>query len=415
MSQSFSSLKRGAKLQQTFAAFKHRNFRLWFGGQVISLFGTWMQSTAQGFLIFELTQSPAYLGYVSFAAGVPVWLLMLFGGVVADRIARRTLLLLTQTVMMLLALILAGLAFFELVQPWHILVLAFALGVATAFDAPARQAFLVELVGREDLTNAIALNSTMFNTAVSIGPAAGGLIYALFGPAWCFLINGVSFLAIIFVLLKMDLAPRQPAERRNSTFADLREGFRFVSAHPLIRVLFSMIGVFTLFAMSYATLLPAWAVKVLGGDATTNGLLQSARGIGALIGSLWVASIGRAVLRGRMVTYSTFLFPILLIVFSLVREQWLALAVLLCVGAAVILMQNLTNSMLQSLVSDRLRGRVMSIYTTILFGVFPLGGLLAGAVAEYIGEPVTVMLGAAVALGCAIVIWILNPGLRRTH
>jgi MFS family permease len=180
-------------LNRTFAALQHRNYRLWFVGQLVSMVGTWMQSTAQGYLVFELTRSPAYLGYVGFAAGVPSWLFMLYGGVVADRMSRRNLLLITQTVMMILAFGLAGLTFSGLIQPWHLILLAFGLGVANAFDAPARQAFVLEMVSREDLTNAIALNSTMFNLATVIGPAVAGVAYAILGPAWCFTLNGLSF------------------------------------------------------------------------------------------------------------------------------------------------------------------------------------------------------------------------------
>ena len=197
-----------AAIRRTFASLGQRNYRLWFMGQSASLVGTWMQVTAQGFLVFQLTHSPAYLGYVGFASGVPIWLFSLFGGVVG-RVSRRNMLLITQTTMMILAFILAALTFLGLVQPWQIVVLAFALGVANAFDAPARQAFVVELVAREDLGNAIALNSTMVNLGTAIGPALAGVTYALFGPGWCFTINGISFLAVIIALLLMRLQPQQ--------------------------------------------------------------------------------------------------------------------------------------------------------------------------------------------------------------
>src|SRR5271157_4058592 len=186
-----------ARWRRTFMALKYPNYRLWFRGQMVSLFGTWMQTTAQGFLVYELTHSPRYLGYVGFAAGAPTWLLTLYGGVVADRIPRRMLLIITQSCMMVLAFILAALWFLHVVQPWHIMVLAFLLGVANSFDAPARQAFVSELVPREDLTNAIALNATMFNTATAVGPAVAGATYALFGAGWCFTINGLSFIAVL--------------------------------------------------------------------------------------------------------------------------------------------------------------------------------------------------------------------------
>ena len=213
--------------QRTFAALRHPNYRLWFFGQLVSLIGTWMQITAQSFLVFELTNSAAYLGYVGFANGLPSWLFMLYGGVVADRVARRKLLIFTQSTMMLLALILAGLSFTQLVQPWQVVLLALLLGTVNAFDAPAAQAFLFDLVDREDITNAIALNSSQFNLATVVGPAVAGLTYAAFGAAWCFAINGVSYLAVIAALLLMRLPAREPAAVASSVFVQLKAGLRY--------------------------------------------------------------------------------------------------------------------------------------------------------------------------------------------
>jgi len=267
--------------QQTFAAFKYRNYRLWFGGQLFSLFGTWMQTTAQGYLVYQLTNSSAYLGYVAFASGVPTWLFTLYGGVVADRMSRRTLMVVTQSAMLVLAFILAALTFTGLVQPWHIVVLAFLLGIANAFDAPARQAFVLEMVEREDLTNAIALNASMFNAATAVGPAVAGVTYAAFGPAWCFTLNGISFIAIIVALLMMQIRPQAVPARRVSAASEVMEGLRYVVAQPVIRALIGLVGVLSLFGVSLFALMPAWAVQVLGGDAATLGWLQSARGAGA--------------------------------------------------------------------------------------------------------------------------------------
>ena len=222
--------------KQTFASLGHRNYRLWFTGQAASLIGTWMQFTAQGFLVFKLTHSPAFLGYVSFAYGAPVWLFTLFGGVISDRLPRRNLLLVTQTTMMILAFILAGLTFLGHIQPWHIVLLALGLGVVNSFDTPARQAFAVELVERKDLGNAIALNSTMFNLATAIGPAIAGVTYAVFGPGWCFTINGVSFIAVIAALSMMRLKPQAPRARTGTALDDLKEGLRYVINQPTIRI-----------------------------------------------------------------------------------------------------------------------------------------------------------------------------------
>ncbi|HEX2694590.1 MAG TPA: MFS transporter, partial [Acidobacteriota bacterium] len=307
--------------KQTFAALRYRNFKLWFWGQMTSLFGSWMQITALGFLLYQLTKSPAYLGLLGFAFGVPTWLFMLYAGVVADRVPRRRLLIVTQICMMILAFVLAGLTFSHVVRPWHILLLSFGMGIANAFDAPARQAFVLEMVEHADLTNAIALNGAMFNTATAVGPAVAGVTYALFGPAWCFVINGLSFIAVIAALGAMRLKPFVARDRVASVAKDLREGIRFVLSHGMIRALIATIGVVSAFGLAFATIVPAWAVKVLGGNATTNGLLQSARGAGALLGALLIASLGRFEFRGRLLTLGTFAFPGLLIVFSLIH--WL--------------------------------------------------------------------------------------------
>jgi MFS family permease len=398
---------------QTFAAFKHRNYRLWYVGQLLSLMGSWMQITAQGYLVFQLTHSPAFLGYVGFAAGAPTWLFMLYGGVIADRLPRRTLLIYTQISMMCLAFVLAALTFTGLVRPWHIIMLASMMGVAMAFDAPARQSFVLELVGRADLTNAIALNSTMFNSATAVGPAAAGLTYALFGPAWCFLINGISYVAVIVALFLMRIEIRPKEARGVSTLTDLREGVRYALHEPVIRTLIIVVAATSLFGFSFATLIPAWAVKVLHGNATTNGYLQSARGVGALISALLIATLSRHDIKGKLLTIGTFVFPALLLLFSLVSWVPLSLLVMLGVGAALILVMNLANALVQSVVPDRLRGRVMGVYSLTFFGLMPIGALWVGMAAEHLGEPVAVVIGAGVSLVVASLLFIQAPRLRR--
>lgn len=398
--------------QRTFAALRYRNYRLWFMGQLVSLVGTWMQITAQSFLVFQLTHSTAYLGYVGFAAGIPSWLFMLYAGVIADRIARRTLLVITQSAMMVLALILAGLAFAQLVQPWHIVLLALALGTANAFDAPARQVFAFELVEREDVTNAIALNSSMFNMGSVVGPTVAGLTYAAFGAAWCFALNGASFLAVITALLLMRLPVRPLAPRTRSALTQLKEGVRYTLGHPLLPALIAIPGVTALFGSAYATLLPAWAVEILRGDATTNGLLQSARGAGSLAGALAIAALGHWGWRGRWLTAGTFVYPVLLVGFAATRSVPLALAGLIGIGWSSMVLFNMANTLVQTHVSDELRGRVMSIYTLTFFGGMPLGALWAGALAQFIGAPLTIMVSAFVSLGCAALFWIRVPQLR---
>ena len=400
--------------RNTFTALKYRNYRLWFIGQTISLLGTWMQATAQGFLVFQLTQSPVYLGYVGFAYGLPTWIFMLYAGVIADRIPRRNILIWTQSTMMIFAFVLAVLTFTHLVQPWHIIVLAFCLGIANAFDAPSRQAFVNELVNREDLTNAIALNATMFNTGTAIGPAVAGITYALFGPAWCFTINGISFIAVIIALLMMKMKDvKAYVDNGRSSFADLKEGIKYVLKHKIIRTLILLVGIISLFGISFATLMPAWAVKILHGDATTNGLLQSFRGIGALISALTIASLGRFKFKGKLLTAGTFVFPVMLLAFSFTRLLPLSLLVLITIGFSLIMVFNIANSLVQTLVDNNLRGRVMGVYTFVFFGFMPLGSLTMGTLAQAFGEPEAILIGAVITFICALLIYLTVPQLRK--
>jgi MFS family permease len=399
--------------RDTFAALRHPNYKLWFQGQIVSLFGTWMQTTAQGFLIYELTHSAAYLGFVGFASGVPAWILTLYGGVVADRVPRRTLLIVTQISMMVFAFILAGITFLNLVQPWHILVLSFLLGTANAFDAPARQAFVSEMVNKEDLTNAIALNATMFNTALAAGPAVAGITYAAFGPGWCFTINGLSFIAVIVALRMMNIGPLEVREHADSVVQELKEGLRHVVTHRVIRILFIVIAVYQLLVFSLSTLIPAWSVSILGGDATTNGFLLSSRGLGSLAGALLIATLGNFAYRGKLLTLGSFLSAILLIAFGLFR--WLPMSLLLLVGIGVgtILIMNLANAMIQTMTPERLRGRVMGAYTWIFFGFMPLGALWTGSMADRFGLSQTVIMNGILALVFAVFVWFFFPRLRE--
>ena len=397
---------------QTFAALKHYNYRLWFAGQLVSLFGTWMQTTAQGYLVFQLTGSPAYLGYVGFAAGIPSWLFMLYGGLTADRMSRRKLLILTQTFMMLLAFILAALAFTALIQPWHIILLAFLLGTANAFDAPARQAFVRELVERDDMTNAIALNSSMFNLAAVVGPAVAGITYALFGPAWCFTINGLTFVAVITALLFMRIRPAAAPERLRSAFQEIMIGFRYVAGEPVIRILMVNLAVVSLFGLGFITLMPAWSVNVLGGDATTNGYLFSARGAGALTGALMIASLGRIRSKGRLMTIGSFVMPIVLVLFSTTSRLSVSMLALVGVGWGFMVILNTSNALVQTHIPDELRGRVMGIYTLTFFGLMPVGSLLNGALADWVGAPITILINGIVMLLFAAMVWLRVPSLR---
>ena len=407
-----AGMVRQFSIRDTFASLKYPNYRLWFLGQLISLVGTWTQAAAQGYLIYQLTKSPAFLGYASFANGLPSWLFTIYAGAIADRVPRRTLMVITQSSMLILAFIMAILAFTNTVQWWHILILTFLLGISNAFDAPARQAFVLEMVDREDLTNAIALNSTMFNSAVVLGPAFGGLIYAWVGPGWCFTINGISFIAVIIALLLMKLKPFVPVSRNGSTLSDVKEGLKYVANHPDLKMLISNLFVTTLFGLGIATLIPAWAVVVLGGDATTNGFLFAARGFGSLIGALLIAAMGRIRIRGKIWTINSLLMPIMMVVFAYMHWLIPSLLAMAAMGFSFMMIVNLANAMVQTRIADEMRGRVMGIFTFFFFGAIPLGSLLSGWAADIIGEPRTVIACAIILLVFAL--WVLwrQPALR---
>jgi MFS family permease len=399
-------------VQGTFTSLKYPNYRLWFGGQLVSLVGTWAQSAALGYLIYELTKSPAYLGYVSFASGLPTWIFTLYAGAIADRVPRRTLMVITQSSMMVVAIILAILTFNNLIQWWQIIILSFLMGVCNAFDAPARQAFILEMVERDDMTNAIALNSTMFNLAVVIGPALGGLIYAWVGPGWCFTINAISFIAVIIALLLMKLKPFIPVKTDRSAFGDVKEGLKYVANHPSVRMLISNLFIITLFGLGIATLIPAWTVEVLGGGAATNGFLLAARGLGSLIGALALAALGRIRFRGKMWTINSLLLPIAMILFAFMRWLIPSMLAMAAMGFTFMMIVNLSNSMVQIRIADEMRGRVMGVFTFFFFGAMPLGSLISGWAADIIGEPLTVIISAMILLVFALWVFWRQPAFR---
>ncbi len=399
-------------LKQTFASLEHPNYKLWFTGQIISLFGSWMQTTAQGFFIYELTHSPVFLGYVGFATGIPTWLFMVYAGAIADRFPRRTILVITQTVMMILAFILAFLTFTHIVQPWHIILLAFLLGVANAFDAPARQAFVNELVDRKDLINAIALNSTMFHSAAAVGPAVAGITYAVTGPAWCFTINGISFLAVIYNLLRMKFDAQLKTQPTKSVSHDLIDGVRYLRKQKTILMIMLIVGFVSLLGISLTTLFPAWAVKILHGDATTNGLLQTARGIGAVICSLIIAYSSKYMERGKFLVLGMITMPLLMLLFSLNRSFMFSFLFLVGIGAALIAINNLSNGIIQTIVDENFRGRVMAIYSFAFFATMPIGALLIGLLAQLWGSPAAILINSILLLVIFIGIIISSPNLK---
>ncbi len=400
-------------IRQGFTSLKHRNFKLWFVGQLASLIGTWMQMTAIGFLMYELTRSAAYLGYIGFASGLPTLLFTLAGGVLSDRYDKRKVLIATQIAMMLLAALLTVITFFGVVQSWQLLIIAFLNGVANAFDAPARQSFVRELVPSEDLTNAIALNATMFNGAMAIGPAVAGFVYATIGPAACFLINTLSFVAVLVALLAMSFQHNQITQESVSALHDIKEGLRYISQHKIIRTLLFIVAFSNIIGMGYVTLLPAWAVTVLDGDSVTLGFLQSSRGFGSVLGAFMIASLGRFQFKGKLLAVGLFAYPFFLFLFASVRWLPLSLFTLICTGWGFMVLLNLSNALIQTHVDDLFRGRVMSVYSMALMGMIPLGSLLFGSVAEITNESLTVISGAGIAILFAFCVVIVFPFIKK--
>ncbi len=396
----------------TFQAMRHRNFRLWFFGQLTSLVGTWMQTIAQNWLVYELTGSAAYLGLVNFVAALPIVLLTLYAGAIADRFEKRRVVFWCQVAMMLLAFVLAFLCWAGVVRLWHVLLLAFLLGTAQALDTPARQAFAVELVGKEDLSNAIALNSSIFHSARVLGPAAAGVLVATAGVAGAFFLNGVSFFAVLLALLLMDVSLIRRTDGGRDSAKDLLGGVRYLRENRVPRAVILLVSLSSLIAMPYYVLIPIFAKEILGGDAGAYGVLMSAAGIGSVVGSLFSATpwVGRR--KGRAITAASVLFPVLLLGFAFSRSYAVSILFLVAVGFAYVLQNAPANSLLQELVPDHLRGRVMGLYVSLLLGLMRVGSLLIGVLAEMTSAP-TATAAVAVA-GLVAGLWIRQryPELR---
>lgn len=401
------------RLLSTFASLRYRNYRLWFIGQGFSLVGMWMQSVAQGWVVYELTGSRFALGLVSFMGTIPTIFLTLPAGVIVDRIPKRYLLLATQVALMLFAFTLTGLAAVGALKIWHIALMAFLSGVANSFDAPTRQALAVELIeNREDLMNAIALNSTMFNLARVIGPAIGGVVLASLGPAWCFGINGLSFLAIISALIIMDFKDISYAPSSEPIFRQLAEGFRYILGNRVAQIIVLIVGVSTLFGFSYSALMPAYAADVLKVGEKGLGFLNTAIGIGALCGSLIVASLGGLPCKGWLLLTGSLLFPSALLCFAFSHNYLLSLAFLVLVGAGFVIQNSTGNTLLQSVAPDNLRGRVMAVFSFMFFGMVPFGSLLAGSIAQSFGPVAGVAFGAVVNLLFSLTVLLWAPAIR---
>jgi MFS family permease len=393
-------------------ALRHRNFQLFFAGQLISLIGTWMQSVAQSWLIYRMTGSAVLLGAVGFAGQVPVFLLAPLGGHLADRTDRRRIILATQSSAMVLALILAALTLTGAVREWHIFLLSALLGVVNAFDVPARQSFLVQMVEREDLINAIALNSSMFNGARIVGPAVAGILVAAIGEGWCFFANGVSYIAVLTGLLLMRVPALAPQKDSSAVLDNILAGFRFVGDTRPIRALLILVGIVSFTGMPYAVLMPIFADRVLHAGPRGLGILMGATGMGALVGSIALALRSSVRGLGRWVAIAAASLGIGLIGFGFSRSFGLSAAFLACVGAAMIVQSASTNTLLQSMVPDAFRGRVMGVYSMMIMGMGPFGALLAGTVAERFGAPVAVIGGGIVCIIAGVLFALRLPMLR---
>jgi MFS family permease len=404
--------RRNGRLAVTLRALKHRNFQLFFGGQLISLIGTWMQNVAQAWLVYRLTGSSLQLGAVGFASQIPVFLVAPLGGIVADRFNRHRVVIATQSASMILAFILAALTLSHRVTVPEIFVLAALLGVVNAFDIPGRQAFLVDMVGKDYLMNAIALNSSMFNGARVIGPAIAGILVAQIGEGWCFFANAASYIAVLIGLLMMSIQCPPRGKKFDSPLADIIEGFQFARSTAPIRALLLLLGLVSLVAMPYTVLMPIFADRILHGGARALGLLMGATGVGALLGALTLASRSGVSGLGRWVAFSCGGFGFSLLLFAFSRHMWLSVALLLPAGFCMMLQMSSSNTLIQVMVPDHLRGRVMALYSMMFMGMAPFGALFGGALADRMGAPLTVAIGAVACLVGATVFGLHLPKIR---
>lgn len=377
-----------------FRALRSRNYRLFFGGQTVSLVGSWITRVATSWLVYRLTGSVLLLGLVAFASQIPMLVLAPFAGVLVDRWNRHRILVVTQVLSMLQSFALAALAFAGIITVRDVLLLQLAQGIINAFDTPARQAFVVEMVtDRADLPNAIALNSSMVNASRVIGPSIGGILIAAAGEAWCYLLDGVSYVAVIASLLAMRVVPRERTAVTAALLDEMRDGFRYVTRFSPVRSALLLLALVSTMGMPYSVLMPAVARETLHGGSHTLGFLMTAGGVGALAGAFYLAARRTVVGLGRVIAIAACTFGGALVLFGLSRSLVLSLVVLPFVGAGMMVTMASTNTILQTIVEERLRGRVMAFYAMAFLGTAPIGSLIAGVIADRIGAPNTIILG----------------------
>jgi len=391
-------------LNQIGRSLRYRNFRVYFIGQGVSLIGTWMQRVAMAWLVYRLTQSAFLLGFVGFAGRIPILLLAPFAGVVADRISRKRILYITNGVSALQALVLAILTLTGVVEVWHVVALAVVLGLMDSFDIPARQSFFVHMIGDpEDVGNAIALNSTIFNAARLVGPSIAGLLIAAVGEGWVFALNAVTFASMLTALAMIHTASEGAQDRSQRVMQNLREGFSWAWRFTPVRAVLMLVTLVSFLAVPFVVLMPVFATDVLGGGPDTLGFLMGAQGVGALAGALFMAYRSGMRGLGRLIAGAAGIFGVGLVLFGLSRSLWLSMAVLALAGFGLMVQTASTNTFLQMIVGDAMRGRIMSLYSMAFLGSLPLGSLYAGWMAERIGAPATVVIGGiATLVGAAL-------------
>lgn len=406
-------MPRDLGLKFVLRALRYRNYRLFFGGQAISLIGTWMQQIALGWLVYRLTDSAFLLGLVGFATQIPTFFIATFAGVIADKYDNHKIIVTTQSLAMIQAFLLAYLTFSHQVTIWHIIALCIFIGVINAFDMPTRQSFVIEMVeDKNDLPNAIALNSSMFNSARLIGPTIAGFLISSVGEGMCFLLNAISYIAVISALLAMKVQKKERILKRKKVLSGLKEGIKYAYKFKPIRILLILIAVASFAGMPYTILMPVVARDILKGNANTLGFLMAAIGVGAVTGALYLASRKTVLGLGKWIFYASSIFGISLILFSFSEIIPLSIFLLLFIGFGMMVQMASCNTLLQTIVDDDKRGRVMSLYVTSFIGAAPFGSLVAGGLAGSIGTPHTLLISGTVILSAAIIFRKFLPTFR---
>lgn len=403
-----------SKFKNSFRALSYRNYRLFFIGQGLSLTGTWMQTIALSWLVYKLTNSAFLLGLVGFLSQIMIFIFSPFAGAIADRFNRHRIIILTQTLAMLQAFVLAFLVYTNTINIWEIMLLSMFLGLVMSFDAPTRQSFVIEMVeNKNDLGNAIALSSSVFNGARLIGPSIAGIAIATLGEGFCFFINGISYLAVIISLMMMKIKPPKYKKMKSQMLKDIKEGFSYVYHFAPIRYILFLLGMLSLTAMPYTVLMPVLARDVLHGGPQTLGLLMAAAGVGALFGTLYLASRKNVIGLTRIIAFAATIFSLGLIALAFSKILWLSIVILMITGFGMMLQMASSNTLLQTIVDEDKRGRVMSIYVMAFMGMTPFGSLLAGALAHNLGVLKTLSICGIISVFCTAGFIYILPEIRR--